>query len=207
MWWIPPLRMLIGWYLATLRVDERNTGGLRELIDSKRPFVFAFWHGSMAFGWWRMRRARPASLVSQSKDGQILSALLRGWDYHLVRGSSSKGSAEAMEAMRQAVRDGHVLCITPDGPRGPRLQLKMGAVRVAQTTGVPLLLCAVGFRSKRALQSWDAFEIPYPFTRVLVEYSDPLTIDPDATGGDLERIRSDIERRFVGMHERVAAGV
>jgi lysophospholipid acyltransferase (LPLAT)-like uncharacterized protein len=205
MWWIPPLRIFFGCLLGTMRVEERNAGPMSALIDAGRPFVFAFWHGSMAYAWWRMRRHRPASLVSQSKDGQILSEILRGWGYRLIRGSSSKGSAEAMDAMRQAVREGNVLAITPDGPRGPRHALKMGAVRVAQTTGVPLVLCAVGFRSRHVLRSWDAFEIPCPFSRIMVEYSDPILIDPDAEGDALERVRADIEAQFHAMHNRATA--
>ena len=205
MWWASPFRVLIGAYLGTLRLEERNSAALHTLLQEGRPFVFVFWHGSMIYPWWRLRYQNAACLVSRSKDGEILSSILRGWGYHLIRGSSSKGSAESMAAMRQAILQGHILSVTPDGPRGPRHVLKMGAVRVAQTMRVPLLMAAAGFRSRRVLRSWDAFEIPYPFSRGIVEFADALTIEPGLEGDALEAMRLNIEMQMIDLYRRVTS--
>ena len=171
----------------------RNAAPIQQFVDECKPFVFAFWHGSMLFPWWWARKTKAAALVSQSKDGEILSGILEQWGYTVVRGSSSKGSKDAMQQMRDLVERGHTLCITPDGPRGPMHELRMGAVRVAQTKGVPLFFCTVAYRKKKVLRSWDRFEVPLPFTRAGISFSDPVFIPNELTGEPLEELRREIE--------------
>ena len=190
------LPILIAIIMRTLRVEIRNDGPVRELLRSRKPFVLVFWHGSMTFPWWYMRRKHASALVSMSKDGQILASLLKAWGYRVIRGSSSRGSREAMSLMRQTITEGYVLCVTPDGPRGPYHEMKMGAVRVAQTTGVPLVMMSVGYSHYRRLRSWDRFEVPFPFTRAYVEVSDPIHIDPELDGEALDEKRAELEKQM-----------
>ncbi len=190
--------------MRTVSFSVENEEPVRALVEARRPFVLAFWHGSMTYPWWRFRSHNAAALVSHSKDGQILANLLRSWNYTVLRGSSSRGSKEAMSAMRTAVNSGHILCVTPDGPRGPYHEMKMGAVRVAQTTGVPLVMVSVGYRRFKRLKSWDRFEIPMPFTRARVVYSDPMTIDPGLTGDTLDEHRLAVEK---AMHAQYRTAV
>jgi lysophospholipid acyltransferase (LPLAT)-like uncharacterized protein len=198
------LRTLIELVMRTVSFTGENEKPFLDLLSTGQPFVLVFWHGSMTYPWWRMRRRNAAALVSHSKDGQILANLLSTWGYHVLRGSSSRGSKEAMQTMRGAVRDGHVLCVTPDGPRGPYHEMKMGAVRIAQTMHVPLVMVSVGYRRFRRLKSWDRFEIPFPFTRARVVYSDPMTIDPERTGDSLEEVRQACEKQ---MHAQYRTAV
>ncbi|MBN1448409.1 MAG: lysophospholipid acyltransferase family protein [Bacteroidetes bacterium] len=201
------LRTLIECVMRTISFSVENEGPINRLIADRLPFVLVFWHGSMTFPWWRMRRTNSAALVSHSKDGQILADLLRSWGYTVLRGSSSRGSKEAMGAMRGAVRNGHVLCVTPDGPRGPYHEMKMGAVRVAQTMKVPLVMVTVGYRRYRRLKSWDLFEIPFPFTHARVIYSDPLTINPELTGMELEEERLLLEKALHAQYRSAVLDV
>ncbi|MCB2204678.1 lysophospholipid acyltransferase family protein [bacterium] len=194
------LRTLIELLMRTVTFTVENEEAMLALLDEGKPFVLVFWHGSMTYPWWHMRFKKAAALVSHSKDGQILANLLSSWGYHVLRGSSSRGSKEAMQTMRAAVREGHVLCVTPDGPRGPYHEMKMGAVRVAQTTGVPLISVSVGYRRYRRLKSWDRFEIPFPFTRARVVYSDPVMIDPSITGEPLDELRHDLEKAMLAQY-------
>jgi lysophospholipid acyltransferase (LPLAT)-like uncharacterized protein len=194
------LRTLIELFMRTVTFSVENEHPVLNLLEQKRPFVLVFWHGSMTYPWWRMRGRNAAALVSHSKDGQILANLLMSWGYHVLRGSSSRGSKEAMQTMRGAVRDGHVLCVTPDGPRGPYHEMKMGAVRVAQTMRVPLVSVSVGYRRHRRLKSWDRFEIPFPFTRARVVYSDPVIIDPELTGEALDEVRLSCEKAMLAQY-------
>lgn len=198
------LRVLIEVLMRTVSFSRENEQPVRALIDARKPFVLAFWHGSMTYPWWRFRNRNAAALVSHSKDGQILANLLKSWGYTVLRGSSSRGSKEAMTAMRGAVHDGHILCVTPDGPRGPYHELKMGGVRVAQTTKVPLVTVSVGYRRFKRLKSWDRFEIPMPFTRARVVYSDPQMIDPALMGEALDEQRLAVEK---AMHAQYRTAV
>ncbi len=160
-----------------------------------------FWHGSMLFAWWWFRHRNGAALVSRSKDGELLARVLEGWGYRLVRGSSSAGGKDAMKLMEEAVGHGYRMCITPDGPRGPRHEMKMGAVRLAQKTGTPLLLFAVGFKSSWSLRSWDGFQIPKPWTRAMVMVRCVSAEELTPEDGDLEPVRKDVSRRLNEMND------
>jgi Kdo2-lipid IVA 3' secondary acyltransferase len=199
------LRALGGLLLRTLSYSVRNDAAVRARIKSGNPFVLTFWHGSMFYAWWRMRNTNASALISRSSDGQILAGVLEKWKYMVIRGSSSRGSKEAMELMRDAVRQGHILCVTPDGPRGPLHEMKMGAVRVAQTMQVPLIIVSVGYKRSRKLRSWDRFEVPAPFTKAVVEFSDPIFVDAAFSGEALDEYRAQLEKRMQQQHGSVQA--
>ncbi|MDH7515305.1 MAG: lysophospholipid acyltransferase family protein [Bacteroidota bacterium] len=204
MWWIPLFRALLALLLRTLRIEWEADDEARKLLASRGPFVLVFWHGSMLVPWWLMRRRHAAAVVSLSRDGEILARILAAWGYTVLRGSSSRGGKGVMESMRSVLRDGGILCVTPDGPRGPRHEMKMGAVRAAQTTGSPLLLVAVGASRAHALTSWDRFEIPFPFARVRLHLARVDRIDTALDGEALEQCRRSLESMLRELHERAA---
>jgi lysophospholipid acyltransferase (LPLAT)-like uncharacterized protein len=198
------VNVLVGILMRSVRFSVENAAAVDDLLSARTPFVLVFWHGSMLWPWWRFRNCNTAALVSMSSDGQLLADILSRWGYAVVRGSSSRGSKEAMQAMRDIIRKGHILCVTPDGPRGPRHEMKMGAVRVAQTMSVPLVIASVGYVRCRRLRSWDRFELPLPFTRGYVHFGSPITIDPGLEGEALEEERSRLEKLMTAEYRGVA---
>lgn len=163
--------------IKTLRIKIINGKAISKLASEKKNFVSAFWHGSMMIGWYIHRSENVAALVSQSKDGEVLAKTLEKWNYKVVRGSSSIGGNEALSVMVDLIRENYSLAITPDGPRGPIYKMKAGAVVSAKKTNVPLFLAGIGIKKKFVLKSWDHFEVPKPFSKVVVLYSDPVLID------------------------------
>jgi len=162
--------------LITLRVKVINGDKISDLMNEKKSYISAFWHGSMMIGWFLNKGGNASALVSQSKDGDVLAATLKKWDYNVVRGSSSTGGSDALTAMVFLIRDGYSLAITPDGPRGPAYKMKPGAVVAAKKSSVPLYLAGIGIKNKFILKSWDHFEVPIPFSKVMVIYSNPIMI-------------------------------
>ncbi|WP_076790850.1 lysophospholipid acyltransferase family protein [Chlorobium sp. KB01] len=134
--------------------------------------IFAFWHGKMVAGWLLARELFPgeptAAVVSQSKDGRILSDALQQLGYALIRGSSSRGSVEVIRAMQHTLEKGDIVVITPDGPRGPINQFKYGSIRLAARSRSPLIFARISYAASWKIKSWDRFEIPKPFTRTTV---------------------------------------
>ncbi|MFA7421475.1 MAG: lysophospholipid acyltransferase family protein [Melioribacteraceae bacterium] len=167
---------LINVLLKTVRLRIENSDVVKELDKQKKNYVVAFWHGSMLIGWFMQRNRNFASLVSKSKDGDVLTAILEKWDFHVVRGSSSKGGHEALDMMIHLTEENYHLALTPDGPTGPIYKMKPGAVITARRSQIPLLLVGIGMKSKWSLKSWDKFEIPKPFSAVTAIYSQPIMI-------------------------------
>jgi lysophospholipid acyltransferase (LPLAT)-like uncharacterized protein len=197
------------WILAfalcrSLRLDIQNGEALQDLASRKRNFIVAFWHGGMLLGWFLHRPrggGRVAALVSRSKDGALLDATLKKWGFSMIRGSSHIGGKEAMLLMEEEIRTGASLCITPDGPTGPRHQMKMGAIRLSQKTNVPLFLAGIGIAQKKLLRSWDQFEIPLPWSHAAVVYSNPIMVPPDLSGEDLELYKKNLEDQLIKLDE------
>jgi lysophospholipid acyltransferase (LPLAT)-like uncharacterized protein len=161
----------------SLRVKIENGEAVQKLIDEKKNFVVAFWHGSMLLGWFLHRGKNSAALVSKSKDGDLLSNVLTKWNFEVARGSSHVGGGEALIILLKSAEDGYTIAITPDGPTGPIYKMKPGAVITAKKAKIPLFLLGIGHNKKRVLKSWDKFEIPKFFSKSVAVYSDPIFID------------------------------
>ena len=125
------LPFIIDLYIKTLRIEIINEP------DQLGNSIFIFWHSKMLTGWYIFKNKNPAALVSQSKDGAILSKLLNMWKYEVVRGSSSKGGKEAVDKLIELVKSGRNAIITPDGPRGPAGQIKNGPLIISNKSNVP----------------------------------------------------------------------
>ncbi|MFZ4619515.1 MAG: lysophospholipid acyltransferase family protein [Bacteroidota bacterium] len=189
-------RVVLLW-CKSLRITFVNGEKLGQLRTEKKKYVAAFWHGSMFVGWFLhrpVRGGRTSALVSQSKDGEFLSTILERWSFSMIRGSSHIGGKEAMQLMVDAVKSGSALAITPDGPRGPIREMKMGAVRTAQRANVPLVLAGIAMKKKKLLRSWDKFEVPMPFSKVAVHYSEPIMVPAELTGEPLDRFKKEMEQ-------------
>ena len=159
----------------TLRINIKNTEALNKL--EKKNYLFVFWHGAMLLPWYVGRDKKIAALVSQSKDGELLVGVLEKWNYQIVRGSSSSRGSQALNDILELLNSNNIAAITPDGPKGPARKFKAGAVVAAKKCGVPLVMVGAAAEKKRRLHSWDKFEIPLPFSRVNIVYSDPVYVD------------------------------
>ncbi|MDA3861414.1 MAG: lysophospholipid acyltransferase family protein [Melioribacteraceae bacterium] len=160
----------------TAKIERIDSSEVDELINSKQNFVLAFWHGTMLMPWYLHRNQNFSALVSQSKDGSLLANSLAKWGYKVERGSSHKGGKEALNTLLENCKNNFSVSITPDGPTGPARVMKAGAVITAHRSSIPLILCGVAYKKKYVFNSWDKFEIPKFFSKVVVKYSSPIIL-------------------------------
>lgn len=154
----------------------------RESFDANRPAgkgaIFTFWHGQMLP--LVAEHHRPTTvLISDHRDGEIITQIVSSFGCRAVRGSSSKGAARALLQLSRTLNDGDDIAITPDGPRGPRHSFAPGAVVLSQRTGAAIVLLASYAKSVWRLNTWDGFEIPKPFAKVIVAYGEPFVVAAD----------------------------
>lgn len=169
------LSLAINVLLVTVKITIYNSEKLAELKNQN--YVLGFWHGTMLIPWYLHRNKDFAALVSQSKDGEILSRILTKWKYVIARGSSNVGGKDALNILLDQANNKYSIAITPDGPTGPPHIFKAGAVVTAKKSNIPLVLLGIAHESKYQLKSWDKFEIPKPFSKIAAVYSDPIFID------------------------------
>lgn len=180
----------------TLQVSYKNKKIIDDFRKKKENYVLAFWHGTMLPSWFLHRNDGFAALTSKSKDGDLLAKQLKHWNYKVVRGSSSKGGDVALGIMVDHAKNGYSIAITPDGPRGPEHKFKAGAVITAKKSGVPVVLMGVGIKSKKKLKSWDKFQIPNPFSKIKIIYSDPIYVDPNLSYDETSKIIEECEQKL-----------
>jgi lysophospholipid acyltransferase (LPLAT)-like uncharacterized protein len=161
----------------TLKIVEKNKRPVEDLIQNNQNAVFAFWHGTMIVPWYLLKNFSPSTIISKSKDGKILTNILKKWGYSVLRGSSSNNGKEILDNLVVEAINKKNIAITPDGPRGPEKVMKAGAVIIAKKSNIPLILVGVGYGKKKILKSWDKFEVPYFFSKAIIVYSDPIFID------------------------------
>lgn len=163
--WVAPVSLLLRLWLATLRFRCN----VDRIDDAEGPYVLLLWHDKLLVSSWIANRyfRRPVSaLISTSKDGAWLVAFFKLMGITAVRGSSNRRGAAALIALTRAMRDGLHAGITPDGPKGPALVFKPGAVSLSRLSRRPFLLLGIRYDSCHRLGSWDRFALPMPFSRV-----------------------------------------
>jgi lysophospholipid acyltransferase (LPLAT)-like uncharacterized protein len=165
------------WRIRVLH-DERWRG----LHQQGQPLVFLLWHEALLPLLWHHRGQGVALVVSEAREGQYLSDLGASLGYRAVRGSSTRGGARALLSAVRELQDGRSIAFTPDGPRGPRRELKPGVILAAQRGGGAIV--PVHAEADRAwrLHSWDRFMIPQPLARVLITYGRPFKVGVGEAG-------------------------
>ncbi len=155
--------------------------------------IFCFWHQCTFLCSWYFRKYRCSILISQSLDGELIARTLGLLGFHSVRGSSSRGGAAGLLALGSVLGKGEAVIFTADGPRGPIYKTKIGPVKLAQMTGEPIGSFYLLPEKKWALNSWDRFFIPWPFSRVIVSWARPIVNIPAGAGpAELETHRQQL---------------
>ena len=134
-----------GW-LGTLDIRTFLAEGTDPLGVPKR--IYLFWHEMMLLPAYAYARMGIATLISRHRDGELIAQVVGMLGGQAIRGSTSRGrdrgGAAAVRELLRPRRHRH-LCITPDGPRGPRRVVDVGAVYLASRSGMPLVPVGMGF--------------------------------------------------------------
>lgn len=154
----------------------------RALVDAGRPRVFLLWHEVLLPLLWQHRHQGVVIVVSEAREGQYLADLAASLGYAAVRGSSTRGGARALLGAVRELQEGRSVAFTPDGPRGPRRELKAGVVAAAQRGGGVIVPIHAEADGGWRLDSWDRFLIPKPGARVTVTYGRPFEVAPGDAG-------------------------
>jgi lysophospholipid acyltransferase (LPLAT)-like uncharacterized protein len=162
-------------------------------------FVLAMWHGRLLMlHHIRLGGLPLVALISGHRDGQVIRKIARFGHIRSTTGSTSRGSHRAVRELIRFARAGHSLFITPDGPRGPRMQAQRGVVEVARLTGLPILPVSASATRAGVRPSWDRFLIPYPFSRIVVRWGEPMSVPRDS---NIDEVLARVEAALNALQE------
>jgi lysophospholipid acyltransferase (LPLAT)-like uncharacterized protein len=204
---VPPV---VAWLLRLLNRTLRYETIDLSIQPSIPPAVqvWCFWHRCLIpCACYFHDKTKPAVLISQSFDGELIARTIERLGFLSARGSSSRGGGSGLWSLAKALEGGYPAVFTADGPRGPVYRVKPGVVKLAQATGYPIGTFYLHPEKAWVLRSWDRFLIPKPFSRVAVSWGrnieapqsdDPVVMEAKRLEVEaaLEGTRLEAERHF-----------
>jgi lysophospholipid acyltransferase (LPLAT)-like uncharacterized protein len=189
---------IISW---TYKIRVMNLDIEKDILKRGHIPIYASWHQRFFPGIVFFATRKPISImISQSRDGELISKIVNVLGWHPVRGSSSKGGGQALKDIKKLVRRGYKIAHIVDGPRGPLGVIKPGLLVIAQASGMPIVPTITSAEKKWVFNSWDRFMVPKPFSRVIIRFSDEIHIPRKLQGDDFEEKRLSIEETLKKLY-------
>ncbi len=195
-----------GWMMkllaATLRLDVRDLCGLGSPDAATPPVIYILWHNRFFVvppAWQKLcgSHRKAVTLTRASHDGDMVARAMAVFGLGAVRGSSSRRGVAALVGLKKSLKEGNDICLTPDGPRGPRYVIQPGAIKLAESSGAAIIPVHVRFASAWRLKTWDRFVIPKPFSRVEVTFAEPVHVSRGMDADAFESHRLKIESLMI----------
>jgi lysophospholipid acyltransferase (LPLAT)-like uncharacterized protein len=188
------------WRIRAVGVAEREAR-----LRAGDGCIFAVWHARLLPLVFTHRGRGIVMLVSRHRDGEWIARVIERLGFGTARGSSTRGGEEGLREMVSLGEAGRLLGITPDGPRGPAEVVKPGLVFLASRLGRPVIPVASAGRPAWILRSWDRFQVPRPFARVVIGYGDPIEAPAGVSEAEAASCAARIQAALRELTARVEA--
>ena len=201
-----PIVMYIGLLIvkvisSTYTIRIVGTEIEKNVLKKKQVPIYASWHQRFFPGITLFAARKPiAIMISQSRDGELISGIVNRLGWRPVRGSSSRGGRDALREIKTLVHKGYKVGHIVDGPRGPLGIVKPGLLLIAQISGAPIIPTITSAERKWVFNSWDRFVIPKPFSRVIFRFGDEIYVPIKLQGTAFEEKRSSIENTLKKLY-------
>lgn len=197
----------LAWWFRLVRRSCRpvvEPADFFERLGDPRPFIVTTWHGEH----FMLPFIKPddrwpvKAMISRSRDGEMNVIVCEKLGIGAIRASAGKsgdevrrrgGVAGFVTALRE-LREGTVVCLTADLPKGPAKVAGEGIVQIAKHSGVPIVPAAVATSNrKRMTRSWDRAAFNLPFGRFSMVFGEPIEVPADADAEAIETKRRAVE--------------
>ena len=133
---------------------------------------------------------KRAGLASPSKDGELISVPLEKMGYRMVRGSSGKDSVKSLVQIIKLIKnEGYSLGTPLDGPKVPVDEVKPEWFEWHRNQEKQLILVGGAYSKKWVFsKTWDKFQLPKPFSKVVCVVGKPIDVPADADPKEFSEI-------------------
>lgn len=164
-------------FVKTWRIKNVNKESFDNCRKEGKSPVVVLWHDSLLPIAFNHYKDNVATIASDSKDGSLITYILEKWGFKVSRGSSTRGGLKAaMNIIKTCKTEKKPAAITVDGPKGPRHEVKSGAIMIAKNLDKVIYMATLKTKSYIQFKSWDKFILPKPFAKVEVWYSEPFYV-------------------------------
>ena len=176
-------------FRITQRVEYIGT----ENLSSSPNHIYAFWHENLPLHFTVNLRINEPQIWLQHpmlfmKPIHVCVKMMGVKE--LAYGSSGNKGKDALERVLHQLRNGYSTMINPDGPKGPIKKLKPGVLIMAKETGVPIIPITMDASPKWVMDTWDKKKQPLPFSKIRIQYHEPIYIENDFTDSDIQHLES-----------------
>ena len=170
----------------------------------KEKCVFALWHAHQCGVFSCNMYKKTCIMVSNSKDGEIISRAANAVGVETVRGSQNRGGTKASLQLIKRIKEDDVNgALTIDGPRGPKRIVKKGIIEIARMTQAPIVPAVYWSHQKLFLKfkSWDEFRFPLIGTKLVMVFGNPINVPIEPTEEEIEKIRKEVEDKLNELYK------
>ncbi|NKI17921.1 DUF374 domain-containing protein [Spongiibacter sp. KMU-166] len=163
--------------------------------EIEEPCVIAVFHDELLAICRYYAHSDFATIASQNHFGYSIGKAMEKYGYEVALGSPSRGGRDAFFQLLRAAREGRTVAFTVDGSRGPRHEMKAGAIMLARKAKMPLYLARTEVKGWRVESTWDKFKIPYPGAKVTF-HTERFPLENYSSDIDVEVIMKDAQERM-----------
>ena len=190
---------------SILKMQEKLTY-IREFNNPNiSPCIYVMWHENQFCVHGLPDRGNVNILISNSLDGEIVAQVCEKWGFQICRGSANrKGSVSSTLKMLSKLKKGENVAIMVDGPAGPFHEVKNGVIKVAKKTGAAIIPMTWYSPNKSMLNlpTWDKFQIPMGFTKIVNLYGEPIYISEDADVEEDIRVKQQLKEALLDLDRK-----
>jgi len=185
---------------VTYKIKEINAFKKTPFQGKDKNYIYGFFHSQLLAHIYFYRNTKMVSLASLHKDGEIAAIVAQRFGITIVRGSSTRGGANALLGLRKHINDGYDAALTVDGPRGPAGTVNNGIIYLAKLTGKEIIPCCFACDKKIRLRSWDRFLIPLPFSKGVFNFGEPIKIPEDLKDEEINIYKEKIQKELIRIN-------
>ena len=192
------------------KVKIHGEDNLLQLAKAGKPIMVCVWHGRLLFPSWyiRLKMTNLHAIASHHSDAEIMARILKHWGYSLIRGSTRKGGKAVVQKMADVFKNGGIVAVTNDGPKGPPRIAKAGSAGLAIKYNVNMITITGSATKYWQMKSWDKFMLPKPFGRIDILVAPPLQIDiPPANNEEEIKLLSDYMNHYQDEVDRITGKI
>lgn len=195
--WLISIYIRFVYFTSKVEIKGYTEEYLNLLINNKATFVIT-WHGKIFIAPMIVNtllkkinyKKQPCVLSSKHRDGKLASKTMNIFNFKEIFGSTinrnklhqaeESGAVKSIIIIMREIKNGSSIHLAPDGPRGPIRKINSEIVNIAKKTSTPVFPVVINYSLKKQLKSWDEFQIPFPFGKIVVEYLEPLHTNKDS---------------------------
>ena len=183
----------------------KNSDIIENYLNKNESVIVCFWHNRLLmapFCWaWGVKFKM---LISSHSDGRIISQAVSHLGIETITGSSRKQKISSLKQIINQIKIKSILGLTPDGPRGPREEVKDGLLSILKKTKVTILPLSYSAKFKIKLNTWDKFIFVTPFNKFVAVWGNPIKYNFSKTLGENKSILENEMNRVTKLADNLS---